>query len=208
MKLTISSQQYEYFEEHHVIELEGLMTHADVFSLYEGIEMVISTRLKCSIENIKKQTPEEVFLASGDLWRSNLAIRKLITSPRLSSIASILLKEKPVRLGYDLYIEPTNASFLQTLRPFGEINCIQGFIGGMCICLEGEKEGNIKVFSPEFSMDSHQMFDGKPFVLITYCQASSIYLRKLADPMSQRLRDLGYTYGDRLSDDLNPIVFK
>lgn len=208
MKLTISSQQREYFETSQVLELEGLFSHADVFSLFENIELVLSERLKCPLEQIRKESPEKLFDAGRDIWRANNVVRKLITSPRLCSLPSILLEEKPVRLAYDIYIEPTNANFLSPTRPFAEICCIQGVIGGMCICLEGEKEGNIKVFSRDYEIDPMQMFAGKPFLMVVYSRASSLFLRKLEDPMTVPFRALGYRYGDRLLGTINPIVFK
>jgi hypothetical protein len=208
MKLFVSSQQHEHFETHHFIEFEELISKDEVLTLHENIEKTISGRIRCPIEKVWKESPEKLFKAGLNLSASSVSIQKLITSSRFSSIASQLFNQKPLRLGYDLYVSPANSQFLQPLRPFQEICCIQGVIGGIFICLEGEKVGRVIFFSPELQIDPVKIFDGAPFLLMTYSHSSALFIRKLEDPLFPCMQENGYQYGDRLTEPLNPIIFK
>ncbi len=208
MKLSITSQQQEYFEAQHIIEFVGIFSKDEISDLEANIDKTLSARLKCALEKVWREPPEKLFKAGLNLSRSNAFIMKLITSSKLSRIASQLLNQKPIRLGYDILISPNNASYLHPLRPFAEICCMQGFIGGVLICLEGEKAGNVAVFGPELQLDPAKIFEGKPFLLVTYAHPTSLYIRKLSDPLCLAMQDLGYIYGDRLTDVINPIIYK
>lgn len=208
MKLSVSSQQHEYFQAQHLIVFEGVLTKEELSELESNIDKALAGRLKRTVDQVWRESPEKLFLAGLNLWQSSIPIRKLITSSRLSSVASQLLNQKPMRMGYDLYIKPGNTQFLEPLRSFHEICCIQGLLGGVLICLEGEKAGNMAVFGPELQINPALIFDGKPFLLVTYAHPTSLFIRKTSDPMYLVMQELGYRYGDRLTDALNPIIYK
>jgi hypothetical protein len=205
MKLFVSSQQHEHFQTHHFIEFEEIISKEEVSVLHENIEKTISGRIHCPKN---KASPEKLFKAGLNLSASCPSIQKLITSSKFSSIASQLFNQKPLRLGYDLYISPANAPFLQPLRPFQEICCIQGVLGGIFICLEGEKMGQVIFFGPELQIDPANIFGGAPFLLMTYSNSSALFIRRLEDPLFLLFQGKGYQYGDRLKDPTNPIIYK
>lgn len=208
MKLSVTSQQHEYFQAQHLIVFEGVLSKEEISELEANIDKTLALNLKRTVDQVWRESPEKLFLAGLNLWQSSIPIRKLITSSRLSNVASQLLNQKPMRMGYDLYIKPGNAHFLEPLRPFREICCIQGLLGGILICLEGEKAGNMAVFGPELQINPTTVFAGKPFLLVTYAHPTSLFIRNLSDPMCLVLQKMGYRYGDRLTDALNPIIYK
>lgn len=208
MKLSVSSQQQEYFEAQHLIEFEGLLTKEDISVLEENIEKTLATRLRCPLEKVWKESPEKLFKAGLNFSTSSLPIRKLITAPKLSSIASQLYNQKPFRFGYDLYISPENVKYLEPLRPFREICCLQGLLGGIMICLKGEKAGQVSVFGSELQIDPAKIFGGAPFLLVAHTHPTAVFIRKIEDPMSPVMQERGYIYGDRLNDSKNPIIYK
>jgi hypothetical protein len=208
MKLSVSSQQHEYFQAQHLIVFEGVLTSEEISELEANIDKALAVKLKRTVDQVWREPADKIFLAGLNLWQSSIPIRKLITSTRLSSVASQLLNQKPMRMGYDLYIKPGNAHFLEPLRPFNEICCIQGLLGGILICLEGQKAGNMAVFGPELQIDASKIFDGNPFLLVTYAHPMSLFIRRVSDPMYLVLQEIGYGYGDRLSDALSPIIYK
>jgi hypothetical protein len=208
MKLFVSSQQHEYFQTHHLIEFEGILPKEEVSVLQENIEKALSARLRVPLERLGKESPEKLFKAGLFLGAASSAIWKLMTSSKLSSLASQLCNQKPLRIGYDIYISPENAPFLNPIRPFQEICCIQGMVGGIFICLEGEKVGNVVYFSPELQIEPSKIFGGAPFLMMTYTHSSALFIRRVEDPLFLEMQERGYQYGDRLTDEFNPIIYK
>jgi len=117
-------------------------------------------------------------------------------------------------------------------RSLKEVSSVQGILCGLMICLAGEKEeqpkenteeesghkqqifssnpGNGVFFSPEALLDFHTLSQKHPhrYLLITYTHPTSIYFLQDTNPQTHQLKNLGYVFGDKLSDKLNPIVFR
>lgn len=118
----------------------------------------------------------------------------------------------------------------QTLK---DLSCVQGVLCALAICLAGSENdapkiqsaeapalsssvifpsraGNAVIFDPQVTIDFHSILQEEPhrYLLITYTHATSLYFLQETDPLTHEMKRLGYVFGDRLSDKLNPIVYR
>lgn len=230
MKFAVDSNHREFFYKHHAIEFEALLDEKQLASLSEHIRRALSLRLKGGTD-----TPENLFMAGRDLFREESAIRKIVTQRLFAEIASELTQQKPLRLGYDQFIPPppapetlnyTQSPYFQMLKSqptLQEIGPLQGVICGMMICLKGgawestpdgptfsRKAGNAVFLSPLALVDFADLMkaSGCSYLLIVYVQANAVYILNPADPNTHALKSYGYSLGDKLTDKLNPILFR
>lgn len=114
--------------------------------------------------------------------------------------------------------------WLKKNAPIGELSCIQGIVCGLLLCLnapEAEmrvpaiddsifslKAGNIVFFSPLKHIDFSELptRPGQEFFLLTYAEKRAIYIPNENDPQLHAFKQLGYVFGDRLNDSLNPVL--
>lgn len=109
---------------------------------------------------------------------------------------------------------------------FKEISCIQGIFGGLMICLIAPDKavapsddpgptpfshtaGNGVFFSADLALVWPQLFAARPgarYLLIAYCEERSVYVQMEDDPNRHALRELGFTFGDRLNERSHPIL--
>lgn len=68
--------------------------------------------------------------------------------------------------------------------------------------------GNGVYFSPETPLDFSDFVarSGYTYLLITYTKGISVYCKKDSDPHTNAFRQLGYNFGDRLSDRYHPLI--
>lgn len=115
------------------------------------------------------------------------------------------------------------------------LSSVQGTLCGLLICLSGSTQedsegatetdpanahsqtvafpkvaGNGIVFTADAMIDFHTLLQKEPhrYLLITYAHPTSIYFFQESDPLTHEMKRLGYVFGDRLSDKLNPIVYR
>jgi hypothetical protein len=120
--------------------------------------------------------------------------------------------------------------FLEQKTNLESISSITDILCGLMICLsksgsheeknellpEGEvdlfpsKAGNAIFFQPELVVDFDQLFEhaGQRYYLIVYTHSTSLYHQQPNDPFGHALKHLGYIFNDRLSDKLNPIIYR
>jgi hypothetical protein len=237
MKFAISGDHLDYFNKHHAIEFEGLFNTDQAIQLVGAVDAAISARLGIRLAEINKQPPEKLFLAGRDLWRAHNSLKKIVTQNHFSEIAAQLTKQRTLRLGYDqLFPSPKNsiyqiskgpyAQFLSNNLSLNEISCLQGVVCGLMICLgseqseESEKASELQIFTPrpgngvffqpEAILDFQQLCNlpGKRYLMIVYTKATSVYILRQTDPNTNFLRQVGYSFGDKLSDKLNPILYR
>lgn len=114
------------------------------------------------------------------------------------------------------------AFWLQKEASIGDLSCIQGVVCGLLLCLnapESEistaadsvfslKAGNIVLFSPlkMIALAELQKRPGQEFLLLTYAEKRALYIPNENDPHQHSLKQMGYVFGDRLNDNLNPVL--
>lgn len=123
------------------------------------------------------------------------------------------------------------SQLLSEVHSLADISCLQGVLCGLMLCLsfshEGQsiqlpkdaeaplnifcsKPGSGVYFDPSSPIDFSQLTHrkGDRYLLITYVQPSSVYLLKENDIHTHALKSVGYVFGDKLKEKLNPIVFR
>lgn len=105
-----------------------------------------------------------------------------------------------------------------------EMSCIQGVLCGVCICLSSSETitesllpqnslfsnhlGNVVFFSADKSIDFSELKNcpSQEFLLIAYAAKTALYVPNEADAHQHALKKLSYVFGDRLTDELHPVV--
>ncbi len=121
--------------------------------------------------------------------------------------------------------------FIQQTTTLNEISCLQGIVCGLMLALfasnpENQEMGQVKesegvdifphrpgqviFFQPHIPINLTYLYQhsGQRFLLIVYTQSLACYQLQVQDPHTHFLKHLGYIFNDRLSDKLNPIVYR
>lgn len=231
MKFAVASEHRDYFQKNQYIEFEGLLNADQVSLLRQGVDAALAKHLHLPVTKLNRLTAEKKFNAGRDLWRLDDHVKKWVTSGQLADIAAELIEKKPLRLGYDQYFpvtpvheniirETTYDQLLGKTASLEEISCLQGVLCGLIICLtdgtlEGvntsvfpNKAGNGIYFQPSHLINFNELRKraGQDFMLIVYSEKNAVYIMREGDPQVHALKRLGYVFGDKLSDKLNPIL--
>ena len=236
MKFAITAEQRQYFHQHQFLELEGLLSKAQLDFLTSGIDAAVSKKKDTSTIKYKNLTAEELFMAGYDVWRSEQSIAKLVTDIKFAEIAGELTHSRLLRLGYDQWfpgnpIEPKKSSLqseydklLSKIASLRNVSCMQGVRCGLMLCLtdnnsiideayEGvfsQTAGNGVFIAPERGIDFPTLRHrpGQQFLLIVYTEKTALYTMQEDDPHVHEPKKLGYVFGDRLNDRLHPIIYR
>jgi hypothetical protein len=223
MKFALAKEHRDYFESHQYLELEGLLSPAQLSDTLVAVDAVLLAR------------PQEKQVGR-DLWRDNTVLQRLVRHEKFVAMAAELTHQRMLRLVYDHHLVVPIRNPLFSFDPFEEArfiadketlssgSCIQGLVCGLLLCIDGEaqpseegvvdffprKPGHGVFFSAQVPIDLSllERHSGQRFLLITYAQRNSVYVFREKDPHVHLLKDLGYSFGDRLVDRLHPIVYR
>lgn len=228
MKFATAKEHRNFFNKHQWLEVEELLSGDQLNELLTSTADVLSKRMH--VRDVFQQTPERIFVAGRDLWRDSPTIKKLITNKAWAEIASELFTQNVVRLGSDqlfpfnfpslpVDIQTPFKHLLATGTSLEAISSLQGNICGLLLCLKGEmngdelrlipkKPGNGVFFHPDLALDfsSIPRHANHLYLLIVYTKQTAVYVHKATDPNGHYLQHLGYAFGDKLNDKLNPII--
>lgn len=232
MKFATSSEHRDFFYKNGLIELEGLVSPAQLVEINKSIDESLEKRLA---KPLRKATSEEVFSAGRDLWRISDVLKRLSTNSRMAQLATELTGTRNLRLGYEQFFPETKRlfdsqalpgtyySYVRQQKTLNEISCLQDIACGLLLCLSGtptetaDKQtifsstpGNGVYFNPQLAIDFNaiELSGNQRYLLIVYAEASSVYLLNESDPHTHALKHLGYVFGDKLHERLNPTVFR
>ncbi|MBA3957702.1 MAG: hypothetical protein H0X51_04810 [Parachlamydiaceae bacterium] len=230
MKFAINRDHRDQFREHQAIECEGLLSPEEISELLKAVDAGLALRLRIKPSELVKQSSERIFSVGRDLWRVAPPIKKVVMQSRFAEIAADLAEQRMLRLGYDQFfpsIEPSPIqekggyfSLLQQASSLTEVSCLQGITGGLLLCLSGEspssqstifpsRPGNGVFFKAGAAIPFPQLnTHPQKHLLIVYTQATAVYVHRDKDPLAHVFKSVGYTYGDKLVDKWNPIVYR
>lgn len=256
MKYAVASEHRDFYQKQHAIEFESLLSSEHLRQLIAADDTVLAERLGVKPEDVKNQASHKLFMAGRDIWRSDEYLKRFIVHSHLSEIASELIEQKPLRLGYVQFfpgpprrLNPHSqpdpyAQFLQHQHSLKEVSCLQTVLCGLMLCLSSfgtepeenrkgfniveantasldqatvqpvsvfcKKAGNGIFFTPDVPIDFQQLWEhpGQTYLMIVYTHFVTQYILNENDPHGHALKRLGYVFGDRLSDKLNPIVHR
>lgn len=213
INFSVVGEHRNFFRKHQWIECEELLSPKELSYIQEKIE--------------NKE------IAQRDLWRQEAPLKKIVLNKSLARVAAELTETRSLRFGYDQLLilpkktheEPTAYDLLlqQTLS-LENISSIQGVICGVMLCVQADQSahideqdspifsinpGNGVFFTPEFPIDFTTVHrrPGCTYLMIVYVQPTSVYYSQPHDPFCRHFQQLGYQFGDRLSEQLNPLVF-
>ena len=135
------------------------------------------------------------------------------------------------RVIYPLSVKEKNdyASLLSLKSTLVNFSPVQGVVCGLMLCLsnDAELEEELTPESSEFSLFSRIPGNGvyfdqnailnfeewssaghRDYLMIVYAQERAVYIRQPDNPHAHALKNVGYVYGDRLKDKLNPILIR
>ena len=236
MKFATASEHRDFFQKQGAIEFEGLISSEQLKQLNKEINSTLSAHLKIAPSDLKKQTSQTLFMNGRDLWRDQPNLKKIVWQKIFSEIAAELIEAKPLRLGFDQYF-PSPSRFglsdnesrsyddlLNKKLPLIDISSLQGVLCGLMLCTfapvaEAEAipgdifsttAGNGVFFAPEtpLAFDRMRNLMGNNYLMLVYVQQTTVYVPGQEDPQTHALKKLGYTYGDKLNDKLNPIIYR
>lgn len=225
MKYTIATEHRNHFETHRNIEFEGLLSIEKLQQLNQAIESVTTTPISPHRARWDKNgNPEDLFAHGRDLWRKSPVVKRYVTGSAWAHIAAELLGKRPVRIGYDQLL-PTHCTTLPSSLEEENLNLetissLQGVTCGMILCLKASSStltgfptipGSALYFYPDFPIDFTALKEashGGLFLLVVYTGKTAIYLKRKEDPHVNALKSIGYCFGDRLKDDLHPILVR
>lgn len=130
------------------------------------------------------------YTSGFDLWRKHPEIKKIALNRELGTILFQLTDIRPIRLLYDQIVE--NETVDLTKSPF------QGAFIGVLIL-----PTSLIIFTSElpFTVEERSL-------LIVYGELNSVFTFKEKSPFTARLKKQGYNYGDALSSDDYPLIYR
>lgn len=220
MKFVLAKEHHDFFDAHGFIQFEDLLSPVATEKLLKATKEAVGTQLKYSPERLFRESPAKLFLSGRDLWRNHPEVRRISTSQTFAGIASQLARQKPVRLLLDQWIPPA----LEWDAPLSleQMVPMQGILGAALIALDSAifseetasffptEAGNVLFIKPDLPLPLSELskLRNQNFLMVAYGTPNSVYVPKETDPLSHHLKNLGYVYGDRLSDHLHPIVLR
>lgn len=232
MNFKVIKEQRDFYRNNQYLECEEIFSPIEIDQIAKGVENTLTTRLKSISKKIKFATIDDEFMAGRDVWRSDSRLKKLLLHRNLAEIAGELLEQRPIRFGYDMWLpaikEKPNATgpyhkFLTNDLTLNEMSCIQGVMCGAMICVSAPEIkvesasstlfsktlGHVVFFSPDLKLPLKDvlLMNGYCYLMIVYVNAKAVYYRQEMDPHLHDFRQLGYQFGDKLTDLNNPIVY-
>jgi hypothetical protein len=231
MSLAVVREHRDFYRKHKWIEFEELIAPQNQERFSEEIKKALSDRLKTPPQKLASISATKRFAAGHDLWRASSLLKKITLGKRLAEVAGELVEIKPLRFGYDqlIFFPPKQEAadpslkFLDNNPTLQEISSIQNIVCGMMLCIDklapadADSEssffcptvGNGVVFAPDFPIpfDQLEKREGFTYLLLAYATANAVYCHQEKDPFSYEFKQLGYNFGDRLTEKLNPLVY-
>lgn len=237
MKFAVAKEHRDFFRKHHRIEFDGLLSKEQCQKLLDAKNAIVSERLHTSSANLKLMLGDDLLMAGYDLWRGNAAAKRIILQKPFAEIASELIELKPLRIGYDQFIPSFSSlgsiisnryrDWLFQATTLEEMSAMQGVLCGLMLCLSEPKKENVETpaektpglfstkagngifFAPQLPLDFKELskLQGFTYLMVVYVKGVSVYVKMEADPHTNEFRQLGYNFGDRLSDRHHPLVY-
>ncbi len=230
MKFATDKSHRDYFYKHGTIEFEGLFTPTQINEINAKIDEILCKNLAIKSYKLAKQNAQEIFKHGRDLFRHDEALKKLLLHKRLANIAVELLEVRSIRMGYDQLLvgevgspllDPMYDQFLQQEGTLQEKSCMTPVVCGLMLCLEPPQTevtsiffpktpGHVIFFRPNIPLDLKFLtqVQGGRYLLMTYADRRTVYILNEKDPHTHTLKHRGYVFGDKLSDSLNPIIYR
>lgn len=191
MKISVDSKQREVYLAEGALLLEDLLTSDQQEAIFAEIEKADSD-------------------SGRDLWRKNEKLRRLPALRNVVNVIAQLLDEKLIRLGFDQYLSGIDGVWADWIRGTLSLRDLGPYRGEICsVLLPLTGGGNALFVRPEWKLELSDWVDvAKPHYLILFTTLKAQYVLNKKDPAAAEMSRLGYINGDRLREEINPIVHK
>lgn len=224
MRFTAPVGLAKFFSNNGYIELEKLLSEEEVSLLSTSIDRSLASRLGMTIENMLQLSFSDLYQAGHDLTRIDPNIKKILWSKKLAEIVYEITNVRPIRFAYDQAFRVGNhlsdgKKFFNDKPSLSSLSLLQGKLFGLMLAIKPEKHetflfsptpGNGILFSSSLPLDleSFTKTVDQSYLLIVFTEATSIVLSKQENPHPFSFKQLGYSVGDHLKDDMHPLLFK
>lgn len=212
MKFSISLDQRYFLNQKGYIPFYALLSNQELKTLNDALQ-------------------SKKLAGNHDLWRENDAIKQIVFSRRLVNLVYELTNTKPLRIAFDHYLPEKSKSMLDVEKktsvekffenpiPLQDRISINPLVGMFLLILNTDGEINEEMTvtagggyfilpTTTFSLDELSLTPNQRLFLIGYGDSHSQYLYEIRDPDVHFLKNFGYVFGDRLNDNLHPILFR
>ncbi len=223
MKFKITGHHRRFFDMNGFVEFENFFSPDDIDSLSESIDHLLIKR----IDGFSQSTPpEKLFLFGRDLWRSDPKIALFVSLKKSADVATQLFNppsfnQRGVRLAFDQLFETTSSTTFSPYLPIPlqAASCIRPLAGFILLHLTGEpreapffpkKRENIVFVAPHALVKWENFFERpfQRFFIVAYAPVQAHYLLEKNDPHTHSLKRLGYAFGDLLTSEHHPLVYR
>lgn len=176
----------------------GVVTLSELVTLPEELPSCSATR-------------EDALLKEGwDIHRREPALAALCKKRPPLEILSELTGKKPLRLLYSYYFKevlPRDTNpFFHNSYPLSLTSSFQGTVGAISFDLD---TGDCSFYTVEHNIDFSKFTKrSMNSLFVVYGTKDALFRKGEQDLHAPYFRSLGYEYGDTLSDELNPIVYR
>lgn len=215
MHFKIAEAHCTFFTQNGFIEFESPLSTEDLSLL---TDQALEKRVG---KNLDLCSPEALYHAGHDLWRSTPELRKKILSHSLAEVAAQLFKKKTLHIAFDQLLRTTTTTSFPNQPPSSlqSISSIYPLAGIALLHLSGSPTPSpftpslpqhILFFSPDLIIPWEIFFQSphQSFLLIAYATPDSLYAHQKKDLHLHALKKLGYGYGDRLQQEHHPVVYR
>jgi hypothetical protein len=221
MRFVSTADQREFFRKNQFIELEDLLTAAQVKALDAQAQELLEARLKISAAKWDSALAPALYKGGFDLWRDVPQIKKATQKLSIAHIASELFDTTPLRIAFDQFCVsiPSSAPFASDLS-LTEISSIKPLAGGILFPLTDlpveqnpafplpQKMGSALFFSPKIAIPWTQLFSVPwRFLLVAFAPKKSFYRPEPNDVHSPLFKKRGYVFNDLLKEEFHPLVY-
>lgn len=223
MRHMISGEQRHFFSKNGYIEFEDFFTEEKIQTLAEMGTLALGKRLHAPPENLFHCNPDDVLVAGRDIWREDIKIQKQLIFPTLSRVASSLVEETSLRIGFDQLLVFSGKCPKALEKPFS-IEEISSIYPLRCACilyltpaqvtLDSQKfiptvktPKSVLFFKTSLPIDWSRVFSQSHSLawIIAFAAEKAHYRLQKSDPCVHALKKLGYAFGDALSHETHPI---
>ncbi len=183
MKYSISRDQHFFFEKHHFIEFDDLLTAEEHSKLVKGIAK-----------------PGTVL---RDLSYFSESVKSVTHLPRLAKLASELSRKRPLRFGFDQLLRPP----FTISNLYNEV-CIRGLVMALFLSVDdkGGKKSHGIFAEPVCDLALLPLNREEEYIVIGWAEEKALYVLQPNDAYTHELKKQGYVFGDRLTEKWHPIL--
>ncbi|MCB1181570.1 MAG: hypothetical protein KDK55_06090 [Chlamydiia bacterium] len=215
----------KFFQAHHYIELNDLLSCKEVENLGTLIDKALEKRLGLSPDKLASLSFSDLFNAGRDLSRTNDEIKEFVCNKKFGEILYEITGVKPIRFAYDQvfrfgHLDQDQPPLFSKPETLATISSLQGDLFGLMLTIKGgvetetplfsKKTGNGVLFSSQHSLSFAPLYkhSDQCYLLVVFTSqiAVVIFNEKISHPFA--FKQIGYAPGDTLRDDLNPILFR